>query len=102
MRFDPLNQVPRAEQNTAGRTAEEVVASQQDKIGAGTQSGPVVIKDSTGPLSGLGCDDTEQLCRWGDYAAATPDPCICRTWSRIRAIRGEITTVNAPSTRAGN
>jgi len=44
------------------------------KIGAGAQSGPVVVKSSPGPLSGFDCDAATLFCRWGDYAAATPDP----------------------------
>jgi hypothetical protein len=44
------------------------------KIGAGTQSGAVVVKNSPGPLSGFDCSSATQFCRWGDYAAATPDP----------------------------
>jgi hypothetical protein len=44
------------------------------KIGTGGQSGPVVVKSSPGPLSGFDCSSATQFCRWGDYAAATPDP----------------------------
>jgi hypothetical protein len=44
------------------------------KVGAGAQSGPVVVKNSLGPLSGFDCSSATQFCRWGDYAAATPDP----------------------------
>lgn len=44
------------------------------KVGAGAQSGAVVVKSSPGPLSGFDCNATTHFCRWGDYAAATPDP----------------------------
>jgi hypothetical protein len=44
------------------------------KVGAGAQSGPVLVKNSPGPLSGFDCDAETLFCRWGDYAAATPDP----------------------------
>jgi hypothetical protein len=44
------------------------------KIGAGAQSGSVLVKSSPGPLSGFDCDAETLFCRWGDYAAATPDP----------------------------
>ena len=44
------------------------------KVGAGAQSGPVLVKSSPGPLSGFDCDAETLFCRWGDYAAATPDP----------------------------
>ena len=44
------------------------------KIGASAQSGAVVVRNSPGPLSGFDCSSATQFCRWGDYAAATPDP----------------------------
>jgi hypothetical protein len=44
------------------------------KIGAGTQSGSIAVKSSPGPLSGFDCASATHVCRWGDYAAATPDP----------------------------
>ena len=44
------------------------------KVGAGAQSGSVLVKSSPGPLSGFDCDAETLFCRWGDYAAATPDP----------------------------
>lgn len=42
------------------------------KIGAAPQSPPVVVKNSKFALSDFSCKP--QPCRWGDYAAATPDP----------------------------
>jgi hypothetical protein len=42
------------------------------KIGAGAVSSAVVIKASTVALKDFTC--SPQPCRWGDYAAATPDP----------------------------
>jgi hypothetical protein len=69
------------------------------KIGAGSQSGPVVVHDSPGPLSGLGCDDTTQICRWGDYAAATPDPAIGnRTWQVSQFAVGSGSGTSGPAT----
>ena len=44
------------------------------KVGAGAQSASVRVKSSPGPLSGFDCDAERLFCRWGDYAAATPDP----------------------------
>ncbi len=52
------------------------------KIGAGAQSGFVLIKQSPGKNQDFSCDDldengqptSEPTCRWGDYAGATPDP----------------------------
>jgi hypothetical protein len=48
------------------------------KKGSNSQSGQVVVAKSPGPLGGFDCFDTSTntatTCRWGDYAAATPDP----------------------------
>ena len=40
------------------------------------QSAPRVVRNSPGQLSGFDCSTVPQTgsCRWGDYAAATPDP----------------------------
>lgn len=42
------------------------------KIGAAAQSAPVLVANSSGPDIGFDC--ASGTCRWGDYAAATPDP----------------------------
>jgi hypothetical protein len=43
------------------------------KIGSGpVQEAVAPVKQSTGPLEDFSCDSN--LCRWGDYAGATPDP----------------------------
>ncbi len=42
------------------------------KSSSGDQSSAVTVKQSPGPLGGFDCQTTP--CRWGDYAAATPDP----------------------------
>jgi hypothetical protein len=46
------------------------------KVGNGAQSGQVAVFDGTKPVSGWDCTEvpTRGVCRWGDYAAATPDP----------------------------
>ncbi len=44
------------------------------KVGAGAQSAPTTVVTSAGPQIDFFCDGAGQLCRWGDYAAATPDP----------------------------
>jgi hypothetical protein len=54
------------------------------KIGANGQSGQVAVKSSPGQLSGFDCSKvaTTGHCRWGDYAAATPDPSTAnRIWN---------------------
>src|SRR5204862_5558742 len=40
------------------------------KVGAGAQSGFVLVKQSTKSDKGFTCSP----CRWGDYGGATPDP----------------------------
>ncbi len=44
------------------------------KIGAAVQSAPVLVATSSGPDIGFDCAQDAGTCRWGDYAAATPDP----------------------------
>lgn len=52
------------------------------KVGSGAQSGQVAIKGSPGQISGFDCDAKSNFCRWGDYAAATPDPSTAnRIWN---------------------
>jgi hypothetical protein len=51
------------------------------KVGAGTQSGQVAVFNGTHPVGGFDCSATAP-CRWGDYAAATPDPSTAnRIWN---------------------
>jgi hypothetical protein len=42
------------------------------KVGVAPVSGPVAVHIGTKPLGGFDC--RRRFCRWGDYAAATPDP----------------------------
>ena len=51
------------------------------KVGAGAQSAPVVVKSS--PTFYRGFDCPPNPCRWGDYAAATPDPSPPAGTSRV-------------------
>jgi len=47
------------------------------KRGADTTSAPVLVQASTGPNIDFACQPRSSgftVCRWGDYAAATPDP----------------------------
>jgi hypothetical protein len=43
------------------------------KRGTNSVSSPTVVHTSTGPNTDFSCPGTG-VCRWGDYAAATPDP----------------------------
>jgi hypothetical protein len=51
------------------------------KIGAGAQSGFVLVKQSTASDKNFSCSP----CRWGDYGGATPDPAASLT-----AAQGEV------------
>jgi hypothetical protein len=57
--------------------------SMVSKVGAGAQSAPVAVKASTTFYRGFDCPPNP--CRWGDYAASTPDPTppagTTRVWS---------------------
>ena len=44
------------------------------KIGSGPISALSQVATSTAPDTGFDCISSGGLCRWGDYAAATPDP----------------------------
>ena len=69
------------------------------KVGAGAQSGPVAVKNSPGPLSGFDCDSATRLCRWGDYAAATPDPATAnQIWQVSQFAVGSGSGTSGPAT----
>jgi hypothetical protein len=67
----------------ASSTAAKVSIRMLSKIGTNPQSGQVVVRNSPGQLSGFDCSQvaTRGSCRWGDYAAATPDPLANRIWN---------------------
>jgi hypothetical protein len=44
------------------------------KVGTAAQSAPVLLRASVGNYGGFDCAGTDNRCRWGDYAAASPDP----------------------------
>jgi hypothetical protein len=44
------------------------------KVGAAAQSVPVLVRSSPGNYSGFDCAGTDNACRWGDFAGASPDP----------------------------
>jgi hypothetical protein len=51
------------------------------KVGAGAQSGFVMIKRSAGPDVDGSCRQNG-TCRWGDFAGASPDPAAPTTGSQ--------------------
>jgi hypothetical protein len=55
------------------------------KIGAGAQSGFVLVKRSTTSDKNFSCSP----CRWGDYGGATPDPA-----ASLSAANGEVWLTN--------
>ena len=69
------------------------------KIGTGAQSAPVLVKNSPGPLSGFDCDSATRFCRWGDYAAATPDPATAnQVWQVSQFAVGSGSGTSGPAT----
>jgi hypothetical protein len=69
------------------------------KVGVGAQSGPVQVKSSPGPLSGFDCDSATHVCRWGDYAAATPDPATAnQIWQVSQFAIGSGSGTSGPAT----
>lgn len=59
--------------NTSSSTTFPTIAM-ASKRGVDTRSGFVTIKVSPGPNIDFTCQAPPNSCRWGDYAAATPDP----------------------------
>jgi len=69
------------------------------KVGGGAQSGQVAVKGSPGQLSGFDCDSASHFCRWGDYAAATPDPSTAnRIWNVSQFAVGSGSGTAGPAT----
>jgi hypothetical protein len=67
------------------------------KVGGGPQSAPVDVLTGTKPLGGLDCN-SRHFCRWGDYAAATPDPSTPnRIWQVSQYAVGPIRSFKATS-----
>jgi hypothetical protein len=56
--------------NTSSTTTEPGI-SVVSKVGGNPQSPPVVVKASPDPLVDFRCAN---VCRWGDYSGASPDP----------------------------
>ena len=84
--------------NTSSSTALPAIRM-VSKIGAGAQSGSVVVKNSPGPLSGFDCSTATQFCRWGDYAAATPDPAAAnQIWQVSQFAVGSGSGTSGPAT----
>jgi hypothetical protein len=69
------------------------------KVGGNAQSGQVTVKSSPGQLSGFDCLASSQICRWGDYAAATPDPSTAnRIWQVSQFAVGSGSGYDGPAT----
>jgi hypothetical protein len=69
------------------------------KVGTGAQSAPVRVKRSPGQLSGFDCDSATHVCRWGDYAAATPDPATAnQIWQVSQFAVGSGSGTSGPAT----
>jgi hypothetical protein len=51
-----------------------VAVNAASKIGTGAISALKLVATSTAADTGFDCMNTSHLCRWGDYAGASPDP----------------------------
>jgi len=85
--------------NTSSPTTFPSVAM-VSKRGDDSVSAPVVVRTSPGPAVDFTCAAGGGVCRWGDYAAATPDPAASaadavgrvwssNTWTRDGRVTGE-------------
>ena len=61
--------------NTSGTTTFPAIRM-VSKVGEAEQSAHVLVKQSPGNYAGIDCAGTNNLCRWGDYAGASPDPVL--------------------------
>jgi hypothetical protein len=71
------------------------------KVGTAGPSGQVAVLNGTKPLSGFDCSKvaTTGKCRWGDYAAATPDPSTAnRIWNVSQFAVGSGSGITGPAT----
>lgn len=72
------------------------------KVRAGAQSARVSVFNGTKPLGGFDCHGTGP-CRWGDYAAATPDPSTAnRIWNVSQYGAGTAGTSGPATSRTWN
>jgi hypothetical protein len=68
------------------------------KIGTAAQSSQVRVKKSPGQLSGFDCAGSG-ACRWGDYAAVTPDPSTAnQMWNVSQFAVGSGSGTSGPAT----
>ncbi len=72
------------------------------KIGAAAQSAPVLILSSPGPDKDFACAGGGSVCRWGDYAAATPDPASPTTGAHGQVWVTNQWNINSTSTAQSN
>jgi hypothetical protein len=84
--------------DTSGTTSFPLVRM-VSKIGTGAVSGAVTVKSSPGNYAGFDCAGSDNFCRWGDYAAATPDPipptAAGRVWLTSQWASGGTSTTQA-------
>jgi hypothetical protein len=86
--------------NTSSATSFPSIAM-VSKVGRGAQSGRVAVFNGTKPLSGEECAPpaTRTNCRWGDYAAASPNPSAPnRIWNVNQYAVGSGSGITGPST----
>jgi hypothetical protein len=69
------------------------------KVGGGAQSAQIGVFTGTKPLTGFDCTaPAPDPCRWGDYAAATPDPSTAnRIWNVSQFGNGTASSTSATS-----
>lgn len=94
--------------NTSSATTHPAIAM-VSKRGDDTPTPPTVVRTSPGPVIDFSCARGGGLCRWGDYAAATPDPAasasdaVGRVWSTNAWTRdGRVSGENGTSWQTWN
>lgn len=87
--------------NAASATVFPRILAVSSKAG-GSLSAPTLIKGGVGPYLDFTCASFGEICRWGDYAAATPDPKPTAAGSGVVWGTNQFSGVLNPSTQNGN
>ena len=86
----------------ASSSATDVQIRIVSKIGAAAQSASTLVLTSPGPDIDYACKTAGSVCRWGDYAAATPDPSSSATGAHGRVWLTNQWNVNSTNNTIAN
>jgi hypothetical protein len=76
--------------------------SVRSSLNGGAVSAPLLIRAGVGPYLDFSCPNVGDNCRWGDYAAATPDPAATTTTHGVVWSTNQYSGVVNPPTANAN